>query len=191
MEASFSLSRSGVWQGKNLCLSKCIINSRPIHLHHLRHITKFHISLHHLPHITKSPTNPTSIAQWHHRPQKSVGRPPITHALASALPSHTSAQIPWQHWPPQIRHMLRSRYHLRWWSRSYPFQITHHFPRWCCSKLVVKAPAKIHIFLAIARGEVSAEFFGVPSRARYGRRLFVLCPLWKRNDAQFLPKICS
>jgi hypothetical protein len=77
--------------------------------------------------------------------------------------------------------VLRSRHHLRWWSRSYPSQITHHFPRGRYSKLVLKAPTKIHIFLAIANGEVPAKFFGVPSRARYRRRLCLVPSVKKKH----------
>jgi hypothetical protein len=47
----------------------------------------------------------------------------------------------------------------------------------------------MYTLLAVAKGEVPAEFSRVPSIARYRRRLFVFLPVQKRNTAQLLPQI--
>jgi hypothetical protein len=47
----------------------------------------------------------------------------------------------------------------------------------------------MYTLLAVAKGEVPAEFLRVPSIARYRKRLFVLLPVQKRNTAQLLPQI--
>jgi hypothetical protein len=50
-------------------------------------------------------------------------------------------------------------------------------------------PVKMHLFLAIVKREVPTQFPRVPSGARQGRRLIVMCSKRKRNATQFLPKV--
>jgi hypothetical protein len=57
------------------------------------------------------------------------------------------------------------------------------------AKLVLQALAKMHLFLAVVKKEVLAQFSRVPSGARHRRRFLVLCPVRKGNASQLLPKV--
>jgi hypothetical protein len=124
--------------------------------HHIRHnTTSLTTTHHHLCHkINSSNYHPSRILT----PQtpKSAGQLPTTPTMALPLPSHTSAQIPWQHRPVQISCVLQSRHSLNREKRRHSHQIPYHLPRGCYSKLVLQAPIEMHLFLVAVEREVPA-----------------------------------